>query len=66
MATFEELLKQKQEIEAALEEAMKREREDVVRDVRKKIKDYNITATELRGVIKTRKRTSKPKDSAES
>jgi hypothetical protein len=66
MATVEELLKQKQEIEVALEEAMKREREDVVRDVRKKIKDYTITATELRGVIKTRKRTSKPKDSAES
>jgi hypothetical protein len=66
MATVEELLKQKQEIEVALEEAMKREREDVVRDVRKKIKDYTITATELRGVIKTRKRTAKPKDSAES
>jgi hypothetical protein len=66
MATVEELLKQKQEIEAALEEAMKREREDVVRDVRKKIKDYNITATELRGVIKTRKRTAKAKDSTES
>lgn len=66
MSTVEELLKQKQQIEAALEEAMKRERDDVVRDVRKKIKDYNITATELRGVIKTRKRTAKAKDSAEN
>ena len=66
MATVEELLKQKEELEAAIAEAMKAEREEVVKDVRKKIKDYNITATELRGVIKTRKRTAKTKDSAEN
>lgn len=55
MATVEELQKQKEEIERQLEEAMKEERAEVVEEVKRLCKTFNITATELRGCLKTRK-----------
>lgn len=48
MATVAELIKLRDEIEAALDEAIKRERDDVLADVRRKIRDYNLTNAELR------------------
>ena len=55
MTTVKELLEQKEQLEKKIDEAMKAEREDAVKQVRELCKTFNITATELRGVLKTRK-----------
>lgn len=55
MATVKELLEQKEKLEKQIEDAMKAERDEAVKQVRELCKTFNITATELRGVLKTRK-----------
>lgn len=55
MATVKELLEQKEQLEKQIEDALKAERDQAVKQVRELCKTFNITATELRGVLKTRK-----------
>lgn len=67
MATVKELMEQREQLEKALEDAVKVEREDAVKQARELCKTFNITATELRGCVKTRKpRKTKAKDEAEA
>lgn len=55
MATIKELLEQKEQLDKQIAEAMKAEREEAVKQVRELCRTFNITATELRGALKTRK-----------
>lgn len=72
MSRVEELLAKQKQLEEDLKLAMEEERDAVVADVRDKIKRFNITATELKGLIKgrvTQKQVEeflKRKDSAKS
>ena len=55
MATVKELLEQKEQLDKEIEAALKAERDEAVKQVRELCKTFNITATELRGCLKTRK-----------
>ncbi len=54
MSRVEEILAKQKQLEEDLKLAMEAERDAVVADVRDKIKRFNITATELKGLIKGR------------
>ena len=54
MSRVQELLAKQKQLEDDLKLAMEEERDAVVADVRDKIKRFNITATELKGLIKGR------------
>lgn len=54
MSRVEELLAKQKQIEEDLKLAMEEERDAVVADVREKIKRFNISATELKGLVKSR------------
>ena len=54
MSRVQELLAKQKQLEEDLKLAMEEERDAVVADVRDKIKRFNITATELKGLIKGR------------
>lgn len=59
MPSAEELIKQREELQAQIDAALKQERAAVLEDVKNKIKLHGFTLTELRSVIKTRKPKSK-------
>jgi hypothetical protein len=54
MSRVAEILAKQKQLEEDLKLAMEEERDAVVADVRDKIKRFNITATELKGLIKNR------------
>lgn len=54
MNKMTELLKQKEEIEKAIAEEAKAGRAEAVKTVREMIKQYKMTATDLKGLLKTR------------
>ena len=54
MSRVQELLARQKQLDEELKLAMEEERDAVVADVRDKIKRFNITATELKGLIKGR------------
>jgi sulfur relay (sulfurtransferase) DsrC/TusE family protein len=54
MSRVQELIAKQRQLEEDLKLAMEEERDAVVADVRDKIKRFNITATELKGLIKGR------------
>ena len=54
MSRVEEILAKQKQLDEELKLAMEEERDAVVADVRDKIKRFNITATELKGLIKGR------------
>ena len=54
MSRVAEILAKQKQLEEDLKIAMEEERDAVVADVRDKIKRFNITATELKGLIKGR------------
>ena len=62
MATIEELKKQKDDLEKQIEAAIKQGRADAVKEAKRLCKTYNITATELRGCLKTRGKTKAKTD----
>jgi hypothetical protein len=55
MSKMNELLKQKEEIEKAIAEEAKAGRAEAVKTVREMIKQYKMTATDLKGLLKTRR-----------
>ena len=55
MSRLEELLKQQQEISAAIEEEKRKGREEALANVRATIAAYGFTLSELKRVIVTRK-----------
>ncbi len=55
MNKMAELLQQKREIEEKISEEAKAGRTEAVKQVREMIKQYKITATDLKGLLKTRK-----------
>jgi hypothetical protein len=61
MSSIEELLKEKEAIEAKIVEQRRLGRDDALVTVKKLIKEYEMTATELKGVIKKRKPRSTTK-----
>ena len=65
MSKMADLLKQQAEIEAAIAEESKAGRVEAVKHVRDMIKQYKITATDLKGTLKTR-RTKAQKEAAEA
>lgn len=65
MSKMADLLKQQAEIEAAIAEEAKVGRVEAVKHVRDMIKQYKITATDLKGTLKTR-RTKAQKEAAEA
>ncbi len=54
MGRVEELLAKQKQIEEDIKLAMEEERDAVVAEVREKIKRFNISATELKGLVKGR------------
>jgi len=54
MSKVQELLAKQKQLEEDLKLAMEEERDAVVADVKDKIKRFNITATELKGLVKGR------------
>ncbi len=54
MSRVEEILAKQKQLDEELKVAIQEERDAVVADVRDKIKRFNITATELKGLIKGR------------
>jgi hypothetical protein len=64
MSKMADLLKQKEELEKAITEEAKAGRVEAVKQVREMIKQYKITTTDLRGLLKTR-RTKKQKEADE-
>jgi rhodanese-related sulfurtransferase len=54
MSRVEEIIAKQKQLDEELKLAMEEERDAVVADVRDKIKRFNITATELKGLIKGR------------
>lgn len=59
MASAEELIKQRDALQEQIDAALKEERAAALIDVKNKIKLHGFTQTELRGVIKVRRRKSK-------
>ena len=55
MSTLEELLKKQQEIEEAIRVERERSRNEVLEQVRKQIRAYGITLSEVRSVLVMRK-----------
>ncbi len=55
MSKMAELLKQQEEIAKAIAEEAKAGRVEAVKTVREMIKQYKITATDLKGLLRTRK-----------
>jgi len=56
MSKLEQLLKQQQELEAAIEAERAKSREDAVANVRILIKTYAITLSEVKSVLTMRKK----------
>jgi hypothetical protein len=54
MSRVQAIIAQQKQLEEDLKIAMEEERDAVVTDVREKIRRFNITSTELKGVIKGR------------
>ena len=54
MSKMAELLKQKEELEKAITEEAKAGRIEALKTVREMIKQYKITSTDLKGLLKTR------------
>jgi hypothetical protein len=54
MGRVEELLAKQKQIEEDIKLAMEEERDAVVAEVREKIKRFDISATELKGLVKGR------------
>lgn len=65
MSKMAELLKQQEEIAKAIAEEAKAGRVEAVKTVREMIKQYKITATDLKGLLRTRK-TKAQKDADEA
>ena len=59
MASAEELIKQRDALQEQIDAALKEERVAALVDVKNKIKLHGFTQTELRSVIKSRKRKLK-------
>jgi DNA-binding protein H-NS len=51
MKTYAELKAEKEAIEKQMEEAKKKERKDVIKQVRERCKEFNITAGHLKGAL---------------
>lgn len=51
MASFAELQKKKKEIELEIKEAWRKERKDALKQVKKLVKDFNITHGMLKDVL---------------
>ncbi len=72
MSRLDELRKQQEKIAAEIAAEMEKDRAAMVQHVRKAIKDYEITHTEVKSVLKARKKrvaksvtsSSKPSDGA--
>lgn len=64
MSKMSELLQKKQEIEEQIAKEAEAGREEAVKQVREMIKQYKITATDLKGLLKTR-RTKAQKEAAD-
>lgn len=56
MDKMQELLKQRAEIDRQIEEQKKAGRDDALKLVKSLIQEYGFTATQLKGVMKTRGR----------
>ncbi len=54
MSKMTELLKKKEELDKAIAEETKAGRVEAVKTVRDMIKQYKITSTDLKGLLKTR------------
>jgi len=54
MSRVDEIIAKQKQLDEELKLAIQEERDAVVADVRDKIKRFNITATELKGLIKGR------------
>ena len=54
MSRVDDIIAKQKQLDEELKLAMEEERDAVVADVRDKIKRFNITATELKGLIKGR------------
>ena len=65
MSKMAELLKQQEELAKAIAEEAKAGRVEAVKQVKDMIKQYKITATDLKGLLKTR-RTKAQIENAES
>lgn len=66
MSKMAELLKQKEELEKAITEEAKAGRAEAVKTVREMIKQYKITSTDLKGLLKTRAKRGSPKKTSAS
>lgn len=60
MSTLEELLKKQQEIEEAIRLERERNRTEVLEQVRKQIRAYGITLSEVRSALVMRKPRAAP------
>lgn len=65
MSKMAELLKQQEEIAKAIAEEAKAGRVEAVKTVREMIKQYKITATDLKGLLRTRKTKAKKEAAGE-
>ncbi len=65
MSKMAELLQQREALELQIAEEAKVGRIEAIKTVRQMIKDYKITATELKGTFRTRK-TKAQKEEAEA
>lgn len=63
MSKMAELLKQQEEIAKAIAEEAKAGRAEAVKTVREMIKQYKITATDLKGLLRTRKSNAQKESS---
>ena len=64
MSKLEQLMKQQQELEAAIEAERAKSREDAVANVRALIKTYGITLSEVKSVLTMRKKRTAKSPSA--
>lgn len=61
MSKIDDLLKQKADIEVAIANEKKEGKKAAIQEVKAKIKSYGITATDLKGSLKTRKKKATTK-----
>lgn len=54
MSKINDLLAKQKELEKEIEQAMKEEREAVLEDIKEKIKMFNFTSTDFKGMFKGR------------
>ena len=66
MSKLDELLKRQEELAAEIEEVKKVERKEVLEEVKKLIKQFGLTQTELRSAIKVRRRKKKSTSTGET